>query len=256
MKNLPRLTRPRVDGSLPPALIDAVVTQSIHGHQSLYDLDVQLLEDLKPDVILTQELCEVCAVSYDQVLGAARLLEQHGDAPAIVSLEPKTLDEVIETGPIVADTLGESARGQTLRQRLRKDLDGLREMGRQRASHPTVLVLEWPEPPWIGGHWVPDMVSVAGGRNPPQQMARRGAPSIRVTWAEVAANKPDLIVVAPCGYDLRQAATAIVDLNHEPEWQTLDAVQYGRVYPVDANKSWSRPGPGLLDGIAELQRLL
>src|SRR5262249_61472883 len=119
-----------------------------------------------------------------------------------------------------------------------------------------VLVLEWPDPPWPGGHWVPDMAAIAGGRNVPQQAMRRGAPSIRVTWAEIAANDPDLIVVAPCGYDRAMAADAIAALDRHPDWRVFRVVRSGRVYPVDVNSYWSRPGPRLLEGIEGLQRIL
>jgi iron complex transport system substrate-binding protein len=253
---LPRLTRSHVASNLPAPQVDTLVQTSVHDHHGLYDLDAQLLRQLKPDVILTQELCDVCAVSYDQVLGAARLLEPDGDEPAIVSLEPTTLDEVFDTVEIVADVLGVASLGRDVAAQLRERARQVREQGAAIEPKPDVLVLEWPDPPWIGGHWVPDMVTIAGGRNVPQQMMRRGAPSIRVSWGEIAANDPDLIVVAPCGYDRARAAQLIADLDLLPEWRSLRAVQTGEVYPVDANSFWSRPGPRLLEGIVELQNIL
>jgi iron complex transport system substrate-binding protein len=256
VKALPKLTRSLVPAAAGPGKVDALVSQSIHSHRSLYDLDANLLQQLQPDVILTQELCDVCAVSYDQVLGAARLLRQQGDSPAILSLEPTTLEEVLDTVVIVADALGVPDRGQDRRDELQREIDRLRQAGTAIDPKPSVLVLEWPDPPWLAGHWVPDMVGVAGGRNVPQQMMRRGAPSIRVTWGEIAANDPDLIVVAPCGYTRSDAAAAIVDLASNPEWSALRAVRNGEVYPVDANSFWSRPGPRLMEGIAELQEIL
>jgi iron complex transport system substrate-binding protein len=256
VRRLPRLTRSALPAGLPPAQTDALVDQSLHRHRSLYTLDVDRLRQLKPDLILTQELCDVCAVSYEQVQGAVRWLQQDGEAPAILSLEPRTLDDVLQTIEVVADQLGERQRGQDLVADLSRQLARLRRQGEAVAPKPTVLVLEWPEPPWIGGHWVPDLVAAAGGRNAPQQALRRGAPSIRVSWAEVQANDPDLIVLAPCGYGEAQAAQALQDLAGQPAWEALRAVQAGRVYPVNANDYWSRPGPRLVDGIEELQRLL
>jgi iron complex transport system substrate-binding protein len=253
---LPRLTRSLVPGSLPPEQVDSLVNRSIHQHHSLYELDADLLRQLAPDVILTQELCDVCAVSYDQVLGAARLLHQDGESPAILSLEPTTLDEVIQTAEVVANLLGEPDRGQDLLAELRRSVAELRERGAAIGPKASILVLEWPSPPWLAGHWVPDMVAVAGGKNVPQQMMRRGAPSIRVSWQEIAANDPDLIVVAPCGYDRAAAAAAIASLESQAAWTALRAVRHGAVYPVEANSFWSRPGPRLLDGIAELQGIL
>ena len=195
-------------------------------------------------------------MSYEQVLGAARLLRADDGSPAILSLEPNDLDGVLQTIESVANELGVSERGQDLIADLRMRLDALRRRGERISRKRSVLVLEWPDPPWIGGHWVPDMVAVAGGRNAPQQAMRQGAPSIRVSWAEIEANDPDLIVVAPCGYDRNMAADAIANLAQRPEWSALRAVRSGQVYPVDANRSWSRPGPRLIEGIEELQRIL
>ncbi len=256
VQRLPRLTRSLIAANLPPARVEMLVNQSLHAHRSLYDLDVARLRQLKPDLILTQELCDVCAVSYDQVVGAVRLLRQDGESPAILSLEPTTLEEVVQTVETVAEELGEGQRGRDVASALRRRIEELRRRGATLAPKRSVLVLEWPDPPWLAGHWVPDMVAVAGGKNVPQQMARRGRTSIRVSWAELAANDPDLIVVAPCGYDRAQAAAAIADLDRILEWRGLRAVQAGQVYPVDANSSWSRPGPRLLEEIEELQQIL
>jgi iron complex transport system substrate-binding protein len=256
VKSLPRLTRSLVESELPPAQVESLVNQSIHRHSSLYDLDADLMRQLKPDVILTQELCDVCAVSYDQVLGAARLLRQDGDDPAILSLEPSTLSDVMQTVEVVADQLGVGERGRKVVDELKRAAGDLRHRGAGLTTRKSVLVIEWPDPPWIGGHWVPEMISIAGARTVAIQQARSGVPSIRASWEEILASDPDLIVLAPCGYDRARAAQAIADLDAHPEWRSLRAVQNGQVYPVDANSFWSRPGPRLLEGIAELQQIL
>ena len=256
VERLPRVTRSLLDSTLPPGQIDSLVNQSIHQHHSLYDLDLELLRKLKPDVILTQELCDVCAVSYDQVLGAARILRGDGEEPAILSLEPTDLDSVVETVEVVARELGEVNRGLELASQLRERIARLREQGSEIEPKPSVFVLEWTDPPWLGGHWVPDMVSVAGGRNVPQPAMRRGQKSIRVTWREIEANNPDLIVVAPCGYDRAGAVRLTADLAENLDWRALRAVREGQVYPVDAHHFWSRPGPRLVEGIEELQKIL
>jgi iron complex transport system substrate-binding protein len=256
VQSLPRLTRSLVASELPPAQVESLVNQSIHYHSSLYDLDADLLRQLKPDVILTQELCDVCAVSYDQVLGAARLLRHDGDEPAILSLEPSALGDVLQTVEVVADELGVTECGRKVVEDLKRNVDGLRQRGAALATSKSVLVIEWPDPPWIGGHWVPEMVSIAGARTVPLQQARSGVPSIRASWEEIAVSDPDVIVLAPCGYDRARTAQAIADLDVHPEWRALRAVQNGQVYPVDANSFWSRPGPRLLEGIAELQQIL
>jgi iron complex transport system substrate-binding protein len=255
VRALPRLTQSLVPAERPPAEVEALVNQSLHQHSSLYDLDADLLRQLKPDVILTQELCDVCAVSYDQVLGATRLLRQDGDDPAILSLEPGTLGDVLQTIGVVADQLGVGDRGRALVADLQGRLDELRERGASLPGRAMVLVLEWPDPPWLGGHWVPEMVTIAGGQNIPAQQACHGVPSVRMSWEEITASDPDVIVVAPCGYDRARATEAIADLQAHPEWRALRAVRTERVYPMDANSYWSRPGPRLLDGIAELQQV-
>jgi iron complex transport system substrate-binding protein len=256
VRRLPQLTRSLVPAERPPAEVEALVNQSLHQHSSLYDLDADLLRKLKPDVILTQELCDVCAVSYDQVLGASRLLRQDGDDPAIVSLEPGKLGDVLQTIEVVADQLGVGERGRTLVADLRRRVDELSERGASLPRRAMVLVMEWPDPPWLGGHWVPEMVTIAGGQNIPLQQECHGVPSVRMSWEEIATSDPDVIVVAPCGYDRARAAEAIGDLRAHPGWRSLRAVQNRRVYPVDANSYWSRPGPRLLDGIVELQQIL
>jgi len=256
VRRLPRLTRGLISPDLPPAQIDAAVNQSVHTHRSLYDLDGALLHRLKPDVILTQELCDVCAVSYDQVLGAARLLHGDGDSPAILSLEPTSLAEVIDTVQVVANELGCADRGQAVSDTLRERLQRAYHLGKSRSHHPSVLVLEWTDPPFTGGHWVPEMIEAAGGINAPLQAARRGIPSVRVGWEEIQANDPDVIVVGPCGYNREGASKLIAALADRPEWQALRAVRKGRVFPVDANSFFSRPGPRLFDGIDQLRAIL
>ena len=253
---LPRLTRSLIAADAEPGQVDSLVGQSLHAHRSLYALDADLLDQLRPDVILTQELCDVCAVNYDQVLGAVRLLRQDGDSPAIVSLEPTCLGDVLQAVQTVADVLDESERGRQTVSLLQARIDDLRRRSQAIRARLSVLVLEWTDPPFVGAHWVPDMVDAAGGINVPLQERFRGVPSRRVTWEEIRASDPDLIVIGPCGYDRTRAAEAISQLGARPEWRSLRAVQSDRVYPVDANAHFSRPGPRLIDGIEDLQRIL
>lgn len=256
VRSLPRLTRSLVDRRAAPAEVDALVRRSLHAHRSLYALDSDLLQQLQPDVILTQELCEVCAVSYDQVLGAVRVLRQAGGSPAIVSLEPRSLADVLQTVQVVADLLEESDRGRVVVAALQQRIAQLRERGSAFQPKASVLVLEWPDPPFVGAHWVPEMVEIAGGVNAPVQEALRGRPSRRTAWAEIQASDPDVIIVGPCGYDRERSQEAIQALNERAEWRSLRAVQAGQVFPIDANSYLSRPGPRLVEGIAELQQIL
>lgn len=256
VQRLPRLTRSLLPEGATPAEIDALVVRALHEHRALYALDLDLLERLRPDLILTQELCAVCAVAYDEVLRAARRLRGGGGQPTIVSLEPQTIDDILESIRVVAQSAGVPERAEPVVAGLRQRLERVRARTASLTARPRVLVLEWPDPPYVGGHWVPEMVLLAGGTNVPLQQERLGRPSVRVTWETLQAQDPDLIVIAPCGYHLAQAVAAGHDLARRPEWAALRAVQAGEVWAVDANSYFSRPGPRVVDGVELLAAII
>jgi iron complex transport system substrate-binding protein len=243
-RTLPQLTRSTLPAAVSSAEIDRHVRASLHAGSSLYALDSALLEELQPDLIITQELCEVCAVSYDIVARAAKALRTD---PRILSLEPSSLEDVYANVLTVGERTGTFAAAERVVAELRARAAALERHVAGRAR-PRTLVLEWTDPAMNAGHWTPGLVELAGGE---PVLATPGANSQRIGWPEIAAAEPDVIVVAPCGYGLAATLRAIGELEAQPLWGSLAAVRSGRVYAVDGNAYVNRPGPRLLDS-AEL----
>lgn len=246
-------TRPILTGSaLTPGMsaleVDQAVSAQVGSGLSLYTLDEARIADLAPDLIVTQELCPVCAVSTEQVAGAVRPLPR---CPELLSLDPKTLADVLADIRRVGEVTGRTSEAEALLRDLEDRLNAVRARvaGRPR---PRVLALEWIDPPFAGGHWVPEMIEIAGGLD---VVARPGDHSRRMTWDDVRAADPDLLVVMPCGFDEDGARAQISLLQDQPDWRDLRAVRAGRVHPVDANGCFSRPGPRLVDGIERLAEI-
>jgi len=250
VRMLPTITKSRLEtGGFSGAQIDAAVSEGLRGHAGLYVLDEELLARLQPTLILTQELCEVCAVSYDQVQAAVRAL--HGDQ-TILSLEPTSLAGVLETVTAVGLAVGCPGRAAalvaTLQQAFQPGVTSAPVVAR-----PRIACLEWIDPPFSGGHWVPEMVSVAGGLD---ALAAAGDRSRRLTWQELAAADPDVCVLMPCGFDVEGATEHYRQADLPEEWQRLGAVRAGQIYATDANAYFSRPGPRLARGIEILAEIL
>jgi iron complex transport system substrate-binding protein len=245
----PHLTR----NVLPPgehtsADIDRMITERILNGQSIYDLDTGLLAEIAPDLILTQELCDVCAVSYTDVLAAARTLPK---VPEVASFEPRSVAEIVESVATVARLASVPERGEETAAALRARLDAVAEL--LRGVEPVrVLCLEWLDPPMVGGHWVPEMVRLAGGID---VLGPEGEPSVRVEWTPIAESRPDVVVLMPCGYDLPTTLAKVRELDDVPTWRELQAVRDGRVYAVDGSGYFNRPGPRVIDGVELLARL-
>lgn len=231
------------------AAIDRHVRANVHQGSSLYALDSDLLERLAPDLIITQELCEVCAVSYEIVAVAAKRLR--GD-PRVVSLEPATFDDVLSTIETVAQICGVPERAPQVLDALRSRVAALRERT-ESLPRPKTLLLEWPDPPMNAGHWIPDIIELAGGE---PVLANPGGNSQKLDWSAITQADPDVIFVAPCGYDLPTAMGAIRELDAHPAWSTLRAVREKRVFAIDGNAYISRPGPRLVESAELLARAL
>lgn len=243
-------TRPVLTGSalargLSAAEVDAAVAAQVGSGASLYTLDEERVAALAPDLVVTQELCPVCAVSTAQVDGAVRPLPR---CPEVLSLDPESLADVFADIRRVGAAAGRAAAAEELIAGLERRLAAVAAAvaGRPR---PRVAALEWLDPPFAGGHWVPEMIARAGGED---ALARPGDRSRRLAWEELAAADPDLVVAMPCGFDEAGAAAQVAEIAGRPEWRALRAVREGRVYPVDANGCFSRPGPRLVDGIERL----
>jgi iron complex transport system substrate-binding protein len=241
--SLPKLTTASGPDLKTPAEIDRHVRASVHAGSSLYLLDSALLERLAPDLIVTQELCAVCAVSYDVVDTAVRRL--HSD-PRIVSLEPASLNDVLGTIRMLGELTGHAAGAQRLVASLEKRIAALPGNGSTRT-----LVLEWTDPPMSAGHWIPDLIELAGGI---PVLAHPHENSRRLSWSEIAAAAPEAVIVSPCGFDLNRTKLEVAELDRIPEWRSLPARRAGRVLAMDGNAYLSRPGPRLVDATEMIAR--
>jgi iron complex transport system substrate-binding protein len=234
---LPTLTRSVVPEGLEPAEIDRRVRDLIGRGEALYELDEGTLRELEPDLIVTQALCAVCAVSYDDVRAVAARLPGE---PDVISLDPGTLDEVLDDLVLLATAAGVGERGRHLRRELAGRLWAVSEAVAG-AEAPGVAALEWLDPPFIGGHWVPEMIALAGGRD---VIGTAGERSRVADWDEIAAAAPELALVMPCGLYVDEAAE-----QADRARDRLERVGAARVVAVDAASSFSRPGPRLVDGV-------
>ncbi len=232
------------DGSLSAQEIDAAVSARVAAGESIYTLDDARIRAIGPDLILAQDLCQVCAVPSGAVEQALEVIGCHAQ---VVSLDPSRLDEVLDCVGIVGAATGTSAKADALMESLRARVDAVRRRVRGR-HRPRVLVLEWSDPPFNAGHWVPDMVEAAGGV---PLLAAAGARSRRLSWEEVGAENVDITLFTPCGFDLDGAVAQAPALLARPEAATL-----GRIFAVDANAYFSRPGPRVVDGVELLGELL
>jgi iron complex transport system substrate-binding protein len=245
-------TRPHLTSSLLPAELDAAgidrhVRASVHAGSSLYGLDADRLAALQPDLIVTQELCAVCAVSYEIVDRAAKRLRpstSSGQA-RVVSLEPSSLEDVFSTIAFLGEAVDARDGAARLLAQLRERVGALRERVAARKRE-RVLVLEWTDPPMSGGHWTPDLVELAGGE---PVLGDPGANSRVLAWDEITAADPDVVIVAPCGFDLPRAQHELAALPPPAAqaFASMRAVRTGRAYAMDGNAFVNRPGPRLVD---------
>jgi iron complex transport system substrate-binding protein len=225
------------DGSLRAQAIDAEVSARVAAGESIYTLDDARIRAIDPDLILAQDLCRVCAVPSGAVEEALNVIGCHAE---VVSLDPGSLDEVIDCIGIVGAATGTSVLADALMESLRARVDAVRRRVAER-DRPRVLVLEWSDPPFNAGHWVPDMVEAAGGV---PVLAVAGARSRRLTWEEIVPEPVDITVFMPCGFDLDGAVAQAPSLLARPE-----DIDLGRIFAVDANAFFSRPGPRVVDGV-------
>jgi iron complex transport system substrate-binding protein len=229
---------------LPPAEIDAFVTRAVQAGEDLYHLDEGALAGLDADLVVTQDLCAVCAVDVSVVDDA---LAHLGCAAEVLTIDPHTLDEVFSSILTLGDATGRVAQARELVAAQRARLAAVRQRVAER-PRPRVMLLEWTDPPFAPGHWVPEMIEAAGGE---PLLGTAGSTSLRTTWEAVRAAAPDVVVAAPCGYDLA-GATALAG-----ELVASGVLPAGvPVHPVDANAAWARPGTRLVDGVEELAALL
>jgi iron complex transport system substrate-binding protein len=247
----PVLTASRISHQTMTSMeIDHAVRTQLDGHGSIYDLDEKLLRELEPDLILTQELCDVCAVSYKTVERAARTFDAD---VKVVSLEPNTLQDIFANVRTVGALGGRDAEAVRLVAELSTRLDALALSLTEVHTRPRTLLLEWLEPPFLPGHWVPEQIAFAGGE---ASFGRAGKDSTTATAEEIRAYDPEKIVLAPCGYYKEDTLRALADARLPAGWPDLAAVKAGEVWALDATSYFSRPGPRVVRGAEILARVL
>jgi len=243
-RSLPHLTRTVLDEGLSAAEIDSAVKQTVGEGGALYTLDEQRLAELAPDLIVTQAICDVCAVSFEDVVEVAARLPSR---PQVLQQDPSTLAEMLED--VIG--LGEATGLESEAHLVRGELEGRLATIRAAVSGteaPRVIALEWLDPPFVGGHWIPEMISIAGGDDvagPP------GLKSPEVEWGALAGLNPDVAIAMPCGLQVSEAHEQAVE-----HWGRIARLGAGRVYAVDAAATFSRPGPRLVDGVELLGHML
>lgn len=229
--------------------IDHAVRTQLDGHGSIYDLDVELLEKIRPDLILTQELCDVCAVSYKQVERAAKM---HVADATVVSLEPNTIEDIFSTILTVGELAGVKKMAGAVVGDLQARLENVRQRSQDVSAPPKVFMLEWLEPPFSPGHWVPEQVEIAGGQ---ALLGKPGEASMPTSFEAIRASNPDVLVLIPCGYyiddTLRQLENTIFPAN----WNDIPAIKNNEIWALDATSYFSRPGPRIVDGVEILAKI-
>jgi iron complex transport system substrate-binding protein len=230
--------------------VDAAVSERLRNGQSLYQVDELLLRRLQPNLILTQNLCQVCAPSGNELSVALKCLQPK---PEVVWMSPHSLEEINQNLRDLGRATGRVAQAEALITTARARLEKIAARTRNLSNRPRVFCMEWADPVYCAGHWVPEMVELAGGID---KLARRETDSVRIQWEDVLKWSPEILIFSPCGFHLAPALQQISHLQSQPGWADLPAVRNGRVYAVDADSYFARPGPRVVDGTELLAHLI
>jgi iron complex transport system substrate-binding protein len=250
-RGLPVLTASLFDhAGAPSGDIDRHVRTAVHEGSGIYALDAARLADLRPDLIVTQELCEVCAVSYRQVETAVR--ELPGEVP-ILSLEPESLDDIMETALVLGRAMGHEEGAERLLAEMRRRIAAVTALPPVAGGRPAVACIEWTDPLMAGGHWVPEMVRLAGGDD---VLGAEGERSAEVSRADVVEAAPDVMVLMPCGFGLERSLQCAPEVTARPGFAELPCARSGRVAAVDGSSYFNRPGPRIVGGLELLAAIL
>lgn len=246
-----RIIRPAFEGSgLSSREIDLRVRAALERGEGIYQIDLEALQAADPDLVVTQELCDVCAAPYHDVVGAATHLSRK---PEVLSLDPKSLGDVLKDVEQVGAATGRLSEAAEVVSSLEKRIETIAARTAQAVMRPAVVCLEWLDPLMASGHWVPEMVALAGGREP---LGNSGTPARRVEWEEIIAAAPEILVLMPCGFGVDRTLDEVHLLTRLPGWTGLPAVQRGSVVAVNSHAYYSRPGPRLVDGLEILAHLV
>jgi iron complex transport system substrate-binding protein len=248
-KTKPVVIHSRMPHDASPAEIDALVREYVHRGESLYAVDAKMLEKLAPDLIVTQDLCHVCAASPDDL---ATALTRFDRRPEVLCLNPQELGDVWRDILWVGEDACRGPQAEALLKQIGARLGALEQQLPQSADRPRVAFLEWLQPFYVGGHWVPEMIRRAGGED---VFGSARTPSFRIAIEDVINAAPEILLIAPCGYGAERARDEFKCMSFPEPWHAIPAVRNGRVYALEANSYFSRPGPRLITGIEALAKL-
>ncbi len=249
-RGLPKVTRSKIPAGASNEQIDSLVSSTLTAEGSLYELDLALLEKLQPDLILTQRLCDVCAVSFDRVEEAVRGLASR---PKVLNLEPHSLEGILGNIRTLGEALGCESAAERLIGRLQARIEAVRAKTRGVARRPRVFCMEWVDPPYCGGHWMKELVEIAGGRDDLSNLHR---PSYRMDWRRVLEFSPEVIVLTCCGFDLPRCEREGELLAKFEGVNDLPAARSGRIFATDGSAYFSRPGPRIVESLEILAHLI
>lgn len=250
VRRLPKVTHTLIPTEASSREIDRLVRERLRTNRALYTLDLPTLEALRPDLIVTQALCDVCAVAEEEVRAAACTLPGN---PQVVNLEPQTLWEVVESIRQVARVVGLESQAESVIAGLKARIDAVAARSAQLDHRPRVALLEWLDPPFCSGHWNPELVRLAGGI---EGLGQEGQPSRTLDWEQVVAWQPEVVFIACCGFSVERTMRDLALRSSVPGWQQVPAVRAGCVYITDGSHYFSRPGPRLVDSLEMLAHAL
>ena len=249
-KERPVVIHSRIAPGTAPAEVDRLVRDFVERSESVYSVDGPLLRQLAPDLIITQDLCLVCAASPHDLAGIVAGFDYQ---PTVLSLNPRNLTDVWRDITHVGEATGRVKGADQLVAEINSRVVAVQRQIDSTATRPRVAFLEWLDPLYVGGHWVPEMISMAGGED---VFGRLGEPSFRIEAKDLIAAAPEIIVLAPCGYDASRAAAEYEASSLESKWEAIPAVRNRGVYAFEANSYASRPGPRLVTGVEALAKIL
>jgi len=250
-KSKPVVVRSVIDTkSLSAPQIDEAVSRTLKAGRSLYAVDEAMVTSLAPDLVLTQDLCQVCAPSGNEI---GRVLQLLSKPPQILWLTPSCLSDIFDNLKQIGHATGKETEAVALIEKFNQRVGAISSGSRSLKSTPRVFCMEWLSPPYNAGHWMPEIVELAGGAD---RLARKGEDSVRIPWEASVAYAPEVLILSPCGFNLVETMHQAALLTTYPGWEQLPAVRQGRVYAVAANSYFARPGPRVVDGIELLAHLI
>lgn len=247
----PRVTHCEIYGKgLSSVAVDQWVNQALSSKRALYTVDTTLLRELEPDVIVTQQLCDICAIDYASVVTIANSLPKK---PQIVNLSPSSLADIFSDIRRVAEAVGAVERSEIAIEALARRVDAVKLSASKAKSRPRCFLMEWIDPPFCAGHWSPELIELAGGADP---LGKKWMPSIRVSWEQISDAQPEIVVLACCGYDVERTKLDIPILRGNTLWESLPAVRDNKIYAVNGSAYFSRPGPRIVDSLEILAEII